>query len=103
MPKLKTTATMESCSRAPTTPKITAAQTAPRSAPQETLKPKSKAAAAPISASSPVLCAAKLMLRITMIGAIAPESTPSNRAARMDCCTKSTFSRARVSAHHWPV
>ena len=81
----------------PKSASTTAATMAPASAPTPMLKPKSSAAAAPMSASSLVACTEKDICRSTMRLVITPESTPSSAQAISELCTKSTLSRYAVS------
>ena len=94
IPKLITTPTEESVSlRSPSRTSTIAATIEPRTAPRLRFRPVTRAIAAPISASSEVACTANDIFRITISGAITPESTPSIAQAISAMITKSNPSR----------
>src|SRR3954454_9398841 len=99
-PNASTTPMAESRSRArcPKTPNSTAASPQPTSAPIPTLKPASKAKAAPVSDNSDDPCTANDICRITMNGPIRPETSASRAAAKIACWTKSRPSRSAVTS-----
>ena len=71
--------------------------TEPIMAPLLTLTPSSRAADAPMSASSLVPWTVKLICRMTISGEMMPEISPSSAAAMRALWTKPTWSRAAVS------
>ena len=94
MPKLITTPTDESVSlRSPKRTSTIAATIEPTTAPKLRFRPVTSATAAPINANSEVACTANDIFRITISGAITPESTPSIAQAISATITKSNPSR----------
>ena len=100
-PKASTTPIAESRSlaRCPRKPKSIAAKALPTSPPSPTLRPVSKANAAPVSESSLDPCTANDICRMTMNGPIRPATSDSRAAARRACCTKSRRSRSAVMSN----
>src|SRR5699024_3726999 len=99
MPKRRPTPTAVSCPpRRPNSARTMAARTEPRMEPAPTVTPVSRAADAPISASSEVPWTVKDMCRMTTSGVTTPDTTPSSAAAMSADWTNPTPRRVWVSA-----